>query len=476
MVTLLIYRFLETYYRHRWLYLIPIVLMIAAAGVFFTISKPKYIARGSIYVQTESFLSALNSVTASNNSWWATPAQTVIGDMNELIKTDAFIRAVIYQTDLEEKMDDGSSVVSETISEVRDSIWIVALGDNQIQINASHEDAKIAYQIANSVLSSFVQWQVNAQRTEGEAAQAFFADLIKVYEADLEKARSKLLTYLQENPPPLRGNRTEIQQLEIERLQGDVEIARSRYTSALEKEENARLALAQIEGDTRQSYTIIDAPLLPEKPEVSRKELAIQAAIFLLSGVILSIAAVAGNMILDRTFRFPIDVFYGTHLPVLAMIPDTTVRLTRWQRLKQRLGRKKRSKVETSEEENIPADETDEKEDAGQKGKAKPSWFQQIKRRRSPQAEEHEAAENLSESSETEAETQPETLDEDQGAFSGPEGPQTQGKPPSRRAKKKAPSKPSSETIDVESPGINGNNDSGPTEENEPEVKTDRSV
>ncbi len=324
MITLLIFRFFESYFRHRWLYLLPIAIMMIAAGIFLSLSKPKYIARGSIYVQTESFLSALNSVTTNDASWWATPAQAVTSDINELLATDAFIRAVIHETNLEESMSQGSGVVSEIISEVRKSIWIVPLGENQIQINAANEDAQVSYQITNAVLSNFVQWQVNAQRTEGEAAQAFFADLIKVYEAELETARENLRTYLTENPPPLRGDRTEIEQLEIERLQGEVEIASSRYLGALEKEENARLALAQIEGDTRQSYTIIDAPTLPEKPAVSRRELALQLGIFLAVGVVLSIAAVTGSMVLDRSFRFPFDVQYGIHLPVLAMVPDFT--------------------------------------------------------------------------------------------------------------------------------------------------------
>lgn len=449
MITLLIYRFLESYFRHRWWYLLPIVLMIVAAGVFITTSKPKYIARGSIYVQKETFLSALNSVTPENTSWWTTPAQSVTNEITELLRTDAFIRAVIHDTALEDKMDEGSEVVSETIKEARESVWIAPLGENQIQINAAHEEAEIAHQIANSVLSSFVQWQVNAQRTEGEAALTFFADLIKVYQANLETARESLKNYLQENPPPLRGERNEIQILEIGRLQGDVEIARARYTNALEKEENARLALAQIEGDTRQSYTIIDAPLLPEKPEVSRRQLAIQAGIFLLVGVILSIAAIAGNMILDRTFRFPIDVYYGTHLPVLAMIPDTTEKTTRLQRLKQRLGRKKMDGVEATAEENVPGDDKNKSEQAG---KTKFSWFQRRKQR---------AASRIEPSAEEESAPEP---DDEQPQPSEPERIQAQEKTSRRNARKKA--QPSS-SVPVED-SVDSRNDGNEFQE-EPE-------
>lgn len=379
MITVLMYRFLESYFRHRWLYLLPIVFMMAIAGVYFVNLKPKYHAHGIIYVQTESYLAALNSVTASDNSWWSTPAQIVIGNMNELIRTDAYIRAVIHGTDLEKNMDQGSAVVSEIIDEVRKSIWINSLGDNQIQINAANEDPLIAFQITNSVLANFIQYQVNAQRTEGEAAQVFFADLIKTYESDLEIARENLKSYLLANPPPLRGNRPELEQLEIDRLQGEIQTAVQRYQSVLEKEEDARLALAQIEGDTRQSYRIIDAPVLPEKPAVSRKELAIQAALFLAAGVLLSLIAVAGNLIFDRSFRLPIDVKHGIHLPVLAMIPDTTVTYSLFHRIKHRVWRERDKEPKPVEETILPMNSQNDTEleimiqPARRRGKNRPS-------------------------------------------------------------------------------------------------------
>jgi capsular polysaccharide biosynthesis protein len=392
MVALLIYRFLESYFRHRWLYLLPIVVMCAAAGIYIANMKPKYVASGSLYVQMESFLSSLNSVTNNETSWWATPAQVVIGEMNELLKTDAFIRAIIHETNLEEDMDEGYTVVSATIEEVRENIRVEPLGDNQLMISASHEDPLIAYQITNSMINSFIQWQVNAQRIESEAAQTFFANLIKEYEADLDKARAELVDYLVANPPPLRGERTEIENMEISRLQGAVELARSRYTSALEKEENARLALAQIESDTRQSYTIIDAPLLPERPDVSRKDLAIQLGIFLAIGVILSAVAIAGNMIIDRSFRFPIDVYYGIHLPVLAMIPDTTVKYTLLQRIKMRLFRKKPARPVVGEGEASPEAAPQAAEPEPQ---AKPSLFRRLRLpARTKKAQEPAAPEN----------------------------------------------------------------------------------
>jgi len=74
----------------------------------------------------------------------------------------------------------------------------------------------------------------------------------------------------------------------------------------------------------RQSYVVIDSPKVPDKPEISRKQIALQLAVFLLVGVFLSGIGVTGAALLDRTFRFPIDISQGLNLPVLTQVPDVT--------------------------------------------------------------------------------------------------------------------------------------------------------
>lgn len=339
MIRIVLFRFLETYFRHRWLYLLPSVLILIAAGLYFSSRESEYIARGNVYVQDESLLASLNSVTDSSYSMWVTPAQNTSSKVNELLITDAFIRAVIHKTDLENEIEGDEGTVDELIKETRRRIWITTLGNNQIQINAAQANPQVAVQIVNGIIESYIQWEVNSQRSESETAQAFFADQIVKYESDLETASQNLKVYLEVNPAPISGERSEIEILEISRLQNSVDLAETRYLSALEKEENARLALAQIESVTRESYMIIDAPRLPEKPEISRKEIAIQAAIFVVVALLLDVVAVIGGMLLDRSFRLPLDLQVSTGLPVLTMVPDMTVPSKKNKRL-ARFGRK----------------------------------------------------------------------------------------------------------------------------------------
>lgn len=333
MIRLVLLRFIENYFRHRWLYLLPIFLMVIAGGIFIAIEKPKYISHGNVFIQGESLLASMTAIQNNDNSWWVSPAQTTANALNELLRTDAFIRAVIYSTDLEPKMRTDRATVERTIAETRKGVWVTTLGDNQVQINAGFEDPKIAEQAVAAVIESYIQWQINGKRAESEAAQTFFNEQIANYTVDLENARQNMKNYLVANPAPVQGDRSDIQKMEISRLQREIDLIEARVGSALDKEENARLALAQIVSDTRQSYTIIDAPQVPDKPEVSKKELAIQFVVFVAVGMILSLAAIAGSLLLDRSANIPLDVQYGLNLPVLAVVPDTDASMALSQKM-----------------------------------------------------------------------------------------------------------------------------------------------
>lgn len=325
MIRLVILRILESYFRHRWLYLLPIVLMTVLGVIFVLVTKPTYTAKGVLYVETQSYLASLTDLRDSGSSWWTTPAESVNQEISELLQTDAFIRAIIQRTSLEEKMDEGSGVVDTLIEETRKNVWPTPLGNNQLQVNAVHEDPEISYQIVNAVIEGYLQWRVNADIAESEVAQSFFTDLIDTYSADLTAAREAMRNYVNAHPVPLRGDRPAEEVMEISRLQGEIDLSASRYATALDKEEETRLAMAQIESDARQTYFLIDAPTIPENPDTSLRKLALSGGIFTVIGVFLSFGLVVGAALLDRSFRFPIDVIHRLELPVLTMIPEAGI-------------------------------------------------------------------------------------------------------------------------------------------------------
>jgi uncharacterized protein involved in exopolysaccharide biosynthesis len=330
MVRLILIRLLESYFHHRWLYLLPILLMMGIATAYIFLQTPLYLAGGVLHVQTDNLINTL-TVGSNTNFSWATPAEQKTREISDLLSTDAFVRAIISETDLESQMSGGPDVISSIIDDVRKAVWVTPAGDNQLLVAASYEDPNITYQLVTALVDTYVNWQINVELTESANAQKFFADLAQEYKSDLEIARQEFDNYLLTHTEPERGTRPQIEQIQISRLEGEVNLASERYASSIDKEETARLAIIQAESTIQQSYFLIDAPKVPTSAEVSRKSQVVTAAIFVIIGVIISGIAIVGNALLDRSFRVPLDINQILNLPVLAAVPDVNKALAKDQ-------------------------------------------------------------------------------------------------------------------------------------------------
>jgi capsular polysaccharide biosynthesis protein len=321
MLELLLVRILEAYFRHRWLYLLPVLVMLMAAVVSLSQQEPLYISRASVYVERESLLSSLTDIQDQPFSW-SGPAKLASDEIQELLSTDAFVRAVLAQTPLESELAGGPEAVERTLNDTRRHLWVTAAGINLVHLSAAHEDAETAHALAHALLDTFLQWRINAGAEGSAAAQDFFRGVIQVYSRDVEDAQAALDAYLLGHPEPLVGDRPENEQLTIEQRRSELELAYRRLEKALDQEENARLAMAQVSADVRQTYRVIDEPTLPHDSERSLKSMAVNLVIFVAVGTLISFGAIIGSALMDTSFRVPIDVKSRLHLPVLAVVPD----------------------------------------------------------------------------------------------------------------------------------------------------------
>jgi capsular polysaccharide biosynthesis protein len=319
MLRLFVLRLLETYFRHRWLYLMPITLMLAAALVSLVVLPPKYTASSRLLVEKETLLAALTS-SENNGPTWRTPAQMTTDELAELISTEAFVQAVIQRTDLQARMSGSQRDIARTIDTFRKAMTMRSLGDKLVEISAADEDPRLAQQMVSATLDAFIQWQINKNYQESVVAQQFFANVIKPYQQELQQARAMLASYLEAHPEPARGVRPTEEAIEIDRLKADVNRAELRVTNAMQNEESARLALVKAESLTRQTYVVIDSPQVPEN-RIQWRRLALNFTIFLGAGVALSAMAIVIGTLFDRSLRFPIDVSHSLGLPLLALVP-----------------------------------------------------------------------------------------------------------------------------------------------------------
>jgi len=322
MVRIVVLRLLESYFRHRWLYLAPIIIALLSAGVYIVSRPPNYVASGQIYVADQNLLANL---TASNpTDMWVTASEATVAELTEMLSTQAFIRSIIKKTDLEQDMSGGPVVVDETIIYVRKILSVESLGDKLVGISATSDDPTIAFQLVRATLDAYVQWKINSGHQESAAASKFFDNLVEPYQKELDQNRSDLVTFLTEHPLPVRGERPSEEQVEIDRLQALVTKAEERVTSTRDNADSARLAQAKAESVTKQTYIIIDQPQVPENAVLSLSTITSEFTIFLVVGMIITVIGIVGGALLDRSIRFPVDVRHGLSLPVLAMVPVAT--------------------------------------------------------------------------------------------------------------------------------------------------------
>lgn len=324
MLRLILLRFLESYFRHRFLHLVPIAMMAVAAGVFLAISPLSYSTSGKLYVERGSLLASLTA-TSQDGSWWLTAAQLTTNEINELLGTQAFVRSVVQKTRLEAELSGGPDQIEQVFATVRRSIWLMPRGDKLLEIGANTEDPDLARELVTGLMDAYIQWKLNTDYQESVAAQAFFNTLIPSYQENLDKARADLVAFLNNYPEPVRGDRPADEAIELDRLTQIVSQAEERLNSALANEENARLSLAKSESVTRQTYLLIDQAELPRGPTVSLRRQVLDAAIFVGVGVVLSIFGVVASALLDRSIRFPIDARQWLSLATLAALPEGKV-------------------------------------------------------------------------------------------------------------------------------------------------------
>lgn len=323
MVRVALLRLLESYFRHRWLYLLPMLIALAAGGAFVATTPAEYSASGKLFVEKTNLLASLTS-TNTDSSWWVSPAQLTTNEFNELLGTDAFLRSVVKGTKLEAQIANAAFPLNELFTALRQSLYATPRGDKLVEITATNTDPELAYQLVAATMDAYVQWKLNNDYRESVVAQNFFKGLIEPYQKDLETARASLLAYLTANPKKLGQDRPVEEQFEIDRLQKEVDRADERLRTAQQNEENAQFSQKKSESLTNQTYLSIDKPEIPQTSTLSVKKIAINVGIFAAVGVFLCIAGIVAGALIDRSLRFSLDAHHALGLRVLAMLPTVT--------------------------------------------------------------------------------------------------------------------------------------------------------
>ena len=320
MFRLIILRILENYFLRPLFNLIPLAIMLTLGLLLQALSKPIYIAHGGLAVQRTNVTE--NTLGLADRDYvWKTPAETTVEGIEELFTSDSIIRAIIASTDLETYLSDPEIDQDLVYEMVRADVWVEALGDEHFTILAKSEEPLVAQQLVQATINTFLQWNSNIGITDSKASVEFFSDQLVKDEAEFDQAQLALREYLINYPEPIRGERTEIERLELNRLNAVANQAAARYSATRGKLDFATLAAKLAETEVSQRYLIIDEPSLPDEAESSFMQTVMSLIVFGLIGLALSFVLVLVKTAFDRTFRYPVDVRLGLQAVTLGGVP-----------------------------------------------------------------------------------------------------------------------------------------------------------
>ncbi len=322
----LILRFLDNFFGTFWRNILPFYLMLLFGVFYFFSITPTYLSHGVLYIQTDSLLTNLTGIR-SNDYIWVSEGKTVIEQFDSLMQTDAFARAILQRTKWEAELQNGVPLYL-LLDAVRGNLWGEVKGEKHVHIVAQSDDPEIAFQLAQSAITLYRQSKVNLLLSDVESSLAFYDDVMETYQEELASAENALRIYLAENPDPAFGLRRPGEETaQIAVLREDVSTAERRVLETRNQIDRIKLDKDQAIQEVENTYILVDAPMLPLAPEFTTRQRIIVLFIFIGVGVILSIGAGVGATLMDKTYRYPLDVHLDLDIPVLGRIRAGAVAL-----------------------------------------------------------------------------------------------------------------------------------------------------
>jgi uncharacterized protein involved in exopolysaccharide biosynthesis len=316
--------FLETFFRHKLLVLLPTILIPLIVGPIALLTAPTYYESwAGIWVERPVYLRVEDGWNGYN-----TPANNQQIRLTELLRTHSFVLDVAQRTALAPlaATEEGETAIRRVIG---DGIALWPSGNQLLTIRFRAESPTFALEILNAILQAFQERLTADRLAQSDLAVSFYGAQLQDAEQRLSSVNEAMSRYVALHPyltaaDPLRGpqsslasqfglpiaatdpqlaelvRRVELQQREVERARSSLEQAR--FSAA-----------ASIEGQEL-SLQIVDAPRLPSRAIRERRKALIYPAAGMLAGMGLSAGLLLLLVATDRSVRRAADFAPATRL------------------------------------------------------------------------------------------------------------------------------------------------------------------
>jgi uncharacterized protein involved in exopolysaccharide biosynthesis len=311
-------RFLEAFFRHKLLIMLPVVVLpLIVTPIAFFLHRPFFETNALIWVARPTYLRGV-----SDGDPWATPAQVTAGQIQQLMRTRAFIADVARRTDLEPFLatEAGEAEVGDFFAR---SVSVVPASTNLVSVGARAEYPQLTVQVVNALIETARDRVMSERAEQAGIAIAFYESRLRDAEAELAKATADIRRYVAANPrlttvDPSRGaGSTTAARLGLPPIAIDPQLAELiRQIEGEQREvDNLRSSLESALMETAASaegqdvnFRLLDSPRVPTAPVSQRRRILIFPAAGLVVGLGLSVSLLVVLVVADRSVRTAHDL------------------------------------------------------------------------------------------------------------------------------------------------------------------------
>ena len=312
----MIARFLETFFRHKLLILLPLFLTPLVVMPFaFILVNPYYEATAGVWVDRPAYIP-----NTDESSRYVTPAQFQQARLTEMLQTRTFLEDVAKRTSLAPLLNSPQGREDVVIYLGR-AIYPMPGGNKLLGIRVRADDPDLTMEIINATLTAFRERVQTERVTQASAALAFYEGQLKSADDERTKAQDAMRRYVAANPRlgadassssnsnSLRANlptaAIDPQLADLSKRLSDAEREDDRLRTLVEQ---ARFdASASVDGGDS-SLQVVDPPVYPTKSQRERRRFLIFPATSITIGVLISALLLIGLAATDRSVRSSADL------------------------------------------------------------------------------------------------------------------------------------------------------------------------
>jgi uncharacterized protein involved in exopolysaccharide biosynthesis len=302
-------RFLETFFRHKLLILLPAIMTPLVVVPFaFLMVKPYYETTAGLWVERPSYMP-----TTDDWNRFVTPAQNQQQRLNELMQTRTFAEDIARRTSLAPLLEtpQGRDDIFEYLQKV---IYPLPTGNKLLTIRVRAEDPNLSMEIVKGTVDAFRERNQNERMQQASSAIAFYEQQLKDAEEQANGTRDKVRRYIAANPRSVAGDSNASSPSRITVPTSAIDPQLAEMTKKLENDEKdvqrirdlleqARFeASAALDGNDS-TLQLLDPPIMPTRAERERRRLLIFPAAAVAIGGLISALLLVALTASDRSVR-----------------------------------------------------------------------------------------------------------------------------------------------------------------------------